>query len=345
MDKDKLTAQKTRRKAADTFSIEPFQAEINERFDSSVHDSFTARELERMGNLANRALHLVGDADDPYIAEVFVTLHEGDDIYDMQTDPPQRIEGRGQILYGYINGFTVDVLPGGTKRALAAAFEEYSDDVTEHTHSYVVPLALEGSSRGVQVVDAPTPVAESGVEFGLGSLRYGVKDRAREDREQAAIHSLLNIVEDDLFTDNTVDVHELEENIKSLQDTGFIEQLDDMTVACHYYLQQCLHDSDPWKFRPQGIVECFDETKPLDAETAERKGTKQWVSEELTVVGVVIRIDEKSSDCNIKCDIYARSEDGMLYRHVGQNSDSDDRGMVLYRESGTYSEDESDYEA
>jgi len=331
MDDEKLTEIVARQSAEDTFSVAPLQREADKQIGSPDRRSFTLRDLKRLSKMAHRALQ-EADTDNPYTTEVLINMQDGDYVYDMQVDPPQRLGLSGKVLYGFVNGFMVTVPEGAQQEVFAAAFEVYSDDVTEGTHSYLVPMAVNGTNYGVRLTDAPSPVAGNRVEVSTQRMH----DIAKEDTEQDTIHSLLNIIETDLFDQDTIAVDILEESIGSLQSAGFIENLDDMVTACNYYLQMCLHDVDPWKMNPNSIMERLDGATELDG-SGKGKTMLQWVSDELIVVGIDFAQDEKGS---VNCAVYARSEEGFLYKSCLK--DIRDEHLILFREEDTEDDEGKD---
>lgn len=324
-----------RRQANETFSVEPVQTEIDERLTAPVHDTFSAKEIRRLGEIANKALQRTHQ-DDAYGAEVFVPIAVDKRLYiydtKVKTEPgtPPRVTMEGATLYGYVREFTVDALPDNGRLALSAVFEKYDDDITEASHSYLIPMAIEGANYGVRLVDAPSPVGENDSEVPTQDML----DIDKEDIEQDTIHSLLNIIENDLFNEDTLDLEVLEDSLESLRSAGFIERLDDMTTACNYYLQKCLHDLDPWLLQPDDVMVRIDDNGHYDKKTGERQGYELWVSDKLTVVGIAIHDsgrDDKHQD--IRCTVYARSDDNILYRRPANRDES----LVLFRESDTES--------
>ncbi len=287
----------------------PLQREVDKQLGSSDRRSFTLRDLNRFSKMARQALK-EADTDDPYTTEVLVAgVQDGDFVYDMQVEPPQRLEIFGKVLYGFVNGFMVTVPEGAKQKIFAAAFEGYSNDITEGTHSYLVPMAIKGENYGVRLTDAPVPVGQNRVEVSTGDMH----NIDQEDIEQDKVHALLNIIETDLFDEDAIATGILEESIKSLQDAGFVEKLDDMVTACNYYLQTCLHDFEPWRVNPNDIMQQLNDTatpNPSDASSS----SLQWVSEELTVVG----IDLSENGNNVKCTLYGYSEEGYLYKSCAE---------------------------
>ena len=329
-DKEKFTREIVARQSAeDIFSVNPLQNEIDKKLRPDRRP-FTLRDLKRFSKLANSALNNA-DTDNPYTTEVFINMHEGDYVYDMQTDPPRRVEHTGEVLYGYVNGFMVTVPTGASEEVFAAAFEKYNSDVSVGTHSYLVPMAVNNTNYGVRVADAPAPIGENRVEVSTQDM-YHID---QEDVEQDTIHSLLNIIEDDLFEEDTIRIDTLEESIGSLQRAGFIKKLDDMTTACNYYLQLCLHNFYQWTVTPNTVMELFDRDVKFN-EHGKRKTSLKWVSDELTVVGIDLHQKEGES---VGCTIYAQSEEGLLYRSCAQD---DKESLILFREED--SDDSQDNE-
>jgi hypothetical protein len=337
MDKKKLEVSTSdRRRADDNFSVAPLMTEIKDRFNKPVSNTFLPAELKRLHKFANQALRQQAYEDDVYGTEVFVRFDDDEAyMYDMEVDPPQRIAPEGAMPYGFVHGFKLGKLPGEDRLALSAAFEEYRDgDTSVPTHSYLVPLAVEGRGYGTRLVDAPAPVGESDVEV----VTQDTLQIDKEDIEQDMMHSLLNIIENDLFDDDVLELDMLKESIEPLQKLGFIKNLDDMTTALNYYMQKCLHDQVPWLIDVRGIMERIDDTKQYDEKTGERLGITKWVEEKLTVVGVALEEDEYRG---IQCRIYATSKDDVLYR---TQFDSDE-GLVLYREDDDPDEDDDTAES
>lgn len=322
-----------RQPAGDTFSVAPLQREVDKQLGASERRVFTLADLRRLSKMAHRALR-EADTDNPYTTEVMIPMRDGDYVYDMQAEPPQRVERPGEVLYGFVDGFMVTVPEGAQQEVFAAALEVYSDDVTEENHSYLVPMAVNGTNFGVRMVDAPSPVAENGVEVATQDMH----DVAKEDTEQDTIHSLLNIIENDLFEEDTIATDVLEESIESLRRAGFIENLDDMTTACNYYLQMCLHNVvNVWKVNLDSVMERLDGTEP-------GRSTVQWVSDELIVVGVdlaQVEIEEKGKKkMSVQCTVYARSEEGCLYRSC--QHDTGEHLVLFRKEDNEDDEDEAE---
>lgn len=324
MSEMKPTELPQRRRAEADFSIAPFQRVIDERFNQPAQNTFTADELKLLGSQANKAMALQADDEDAYSKEVFVLLDDNAYIYDMQTSDeaeiPRRVALDEEVIYGYINGIKVETLPDSNRMALMAAFERYHDDITELSHSYYIPLAIEEKAFGVRLADAPTAVGESAVEVaGWGDFKAHINSA-----EQGTIHSLLSILEEDIFDEAIVDTEMLEESIDSLRAEGYIDDLDTMVTACNYYLQKCLHEGDPWLIRPDTIMEEL-EAGYYYGGASKRRGVAKWVTEVLTVVGIDIRLKE---DNGVRCVIYARSDEDILYRRQ-----TDYEGThTLYRE-------------
>ncbi len=317
MDKKEPIEIIARQPAEDTFSVLPLQREVDKQLGSSDRRLFTLSDLKRFSKMARSALD-EADTDDPYTTEVLVAgMQDGDYVYDMQVEPPQRLELSGKVLYGFVNGFMVTVPEGAKQEIFAAAFESYSSDITGETHSYLVPMAVKGTNYGVRLTDAPVPVSQNRVEVSTIDMH----NIDQEDTEQDKIHALLNIIETDLFDEDATTTDILEESIKSLQDAGFIEKLDDMVTACNYYFQACLHDFEPWIVNPNGIMEQLNNAATPNS-LGGKSSSLQWVSEELSVVGIDLSQGEKG----VKSTLYAYSEEGYLYRS------STEYNYTLFRE-------------
>jgi len=313
-----------RQRADKVFSIAPLQRKIDERLAAPVHNTFSVNELKKLGKRVHQEVLRGVHKDSVYGAEVLIPLHDDAYIYDMEANPPLRMTVEDATLYGYVNGFVVAKLPDQDKVALSVAFEEYSDDIAQQSHSYLVPMVITGTQDRVKLVDAPSPVADGDIEVATRNVQ--------EASEQAKTHSLLNIIENDLFDDDTLSLEVFEESIAALREAGFVEHIDDVVTACNYFVQKCLHGQEPWLVRPEGVMERMDDSGRFDAVSGDAQGAMQWVSEELTVVGMTMSDDRERG---IHCQIYARSDDGVLYRR--HRDDAED--LMLHRD---VREDETD---
>lgn len=299
------------RRADHAFSVAPIQNVIDERRREKGRYAFSGSELMRLGLLANQAIEQQA-GDDVYSREVFVSLHKGEYVYDVadghdEAVPERMFMEEDTVLYGYLNGFYADTFLYDGKVAFLADFQAHPLRMVGKSHSYLVPMAIEGSEYGVRCFDAPTPVAEDGVRVSTTKIPRSYQ----ENNEQGLIHSLLRIAEQELFDGELVDTETIETKVNGWGKYGGVMDLGALTTACNYYFQKRIHERDPWCVVPDRIMDRLDGVQSYDPEFGFNKGMWHVVTEELTVVGIDLCSDLQKG---VHCTIYGQSSDGALFR-------------------------------
>lgn len=269
-----LRASRRRQKKDEAFSMN----NIQDRIDTAISrkGAPTRETLHTLASVARTALRR-SRGDSVYANEVIVSLASEDVIYTVRDGEhipaswTYDSESEPVCLYGYVDDFEVVKLVDEPGSALCGRIEAYEDGMTD---TYLVPLAYEDRVDGVEVTDVPHPMIEGDQTQQGHSLQ--------ETELDEEMRRYLGIARDEVLASEFLSTARLQEMLSQAWSAGHLSNIDHFTTAFNLYLQEQVHDNDPFVVEVTGV--------------------------EMDLVGLDMSLVDEGLDCRL----YVVEEDGSI---------------------------------